>query len=112
MTVAVCTKCGAIKHGALTPCLKCHFDPKLNEDKAKAMVLTDHFLPKEELEKISERLQNGQPVTYPDDVVQGYISAFEENPDIGKVPTRLKTGCIIVLAAIIAVTAWLVMKAT
>ncbi len=110
MTVAVCTKCGVIKHGALTPCLKCQFDPELNEEKAKAMILTDHFLCKEELEKISKRIQNDQPVTYPDDIVQEYIQVLEEKQDICKVPTRLKLVVIAGVCALIVAIVWLIMK--
>ncbi len=80
MTTSVCIQCGAMKFGALTPCSSCQFVPELNEDKAKAMILTDHFLPKEELEKISKRLQAGQPVTYPEDMIKGYIKTFDRLP--------------------------------
>ena len=112
MTIAVCTKCGEVKHGALTPCPFCSFDPELSEDKAKAMVLTDHFLPKEELEKISEQLKNGQSVTYPDEVVQEYIKTFEENPEAGQNPGKFIIGCLIVVCLIIAIVIWLIVKFT
>jgi hypothetical protein len=101
-----------MKHGALTLCPNCRFDPELNEDKAKAMVLTDHFLSKEDLAGISERLRNGQPVTYPEDVVQEYIKTFEENSGIGRMPTGLKLGGIVIVGIIVALAVWLIMRAT
>ena len=83
MTVAVCIKCGAIKHGALTPCPDCRFTPEENEDKAKAMIVTDHFLSQADLEQIGERIKTGQPVKYPGEAVQEFIRQLEENPNIG-----------------------------
>lgn len=110
MTVAVCTRCGAMKHGALTPCPQCKFDPEGNEDKAKAMVLTDHFFPKEELEKISERIKNGQAVIYPEEVVGAYIKTFEKNPNMGKVPVSLKIGCQIIIVGAFVVIVWMIIR--
>ncbi len=84
MTIAVCIKCGTMMHGTLKPCPNCQFDPELIEDKAKAMILSDHFLPKEDLEEIAERICNDQPVNYPDDAVKDYVQFFEKNPNFGK----------------------------
>jgi hypothetical protein len=62
-----------MKHGALTPCQQCNFDPSENADKARAMILTDHYLPKEELAKIAERIRAGQSVVYPEEAVRNYM---------------------------------------
>ena len=110
MTVAVCIRCGAMKVGALTPCQECQFDPEENEDKAKAMVLTDHFLPQPELETISERIRAGEPVTYPKDMINEYIKTFEDNPDIGKFPLSIKIGCIAAVAACIVLVVWIILR--
>lgn len=110
MTVAVCTRCGAMKHGALTPCPNCKFSPDGNEDKAKAMVLTDHWLPTEELQKISESIKSGQPVIYPERMMSNYIKLFEENPNIGKFPLSIKIGCLGIIVSAIGVVVWIIIK--
>ena len=48
--------------------------PRDHETTAKAMVLTDHFLSREDLEAIAERIRTGKEVTYPEQVVQGIDS--------------------------------------
>ena len=83
-----------MKAGALTPCRECQFDPEENEDKAKSMLLTDHFLSETELEKICERIKVCEPVNYSRDLLDEYIKTFEENPDIDKFPVSIKIGCI------------------
>ena len=82
MTVAVCIRCGATKGGALTFCTNCQLCPEENEDKAKSMILTDHFMPKENLLKIGRRIESGQPIPYPEELVRGYIEFFEKIPDL------------------------------
>jgi hypothetical protein len=109
MTVALCIRCGAMKHGALTPCNDCGFDPDENEDKAKAMVLTDHFLPREELEAIAGRIKSGQPVIYPEEAVKEFIRTFEENPDILK-PGYFNIGCSVAIVVIIAALVWIIVS--
>jgi hypothetical protein len=108
MTVAVCIRCGAMKLGALTPCPECQFDPEANEDKAKAMVLTDHFLPQQELETISKRIKTSQPVTYPEDTIDEYVKFFEENPNYGTLTLSKRIGCIAAVVACIAVIVWII----
>ena len=78
MTVAICIKCGERKHGALTPCRKCRFDPADTLDRAKSMIVTDHFLPLEDLDGIAERIRTDQPVTFPQDAIDNYVTLFEE----------------------------------
>ena len=109
MTVAVCIRCGALKHGALTPCPKCRFDPERNEDKAKAMVLTDHWLPEEELGRISERIKSELPVTYPEDMVRQYVEFFEKG--IG-LPLTVKIGCAAVAVCLTGFVVWLIARNT
>jgi hypothetical protein len=92
MTIAICIKCGTEKIGALTSCPDCGFEPHDNEDRAKAMVLTDHWLPPEELGRIGVRIQSGLPVDYPEEMVEDYIRELEENPPEKLVARRLG-GC-------------------
>ncbi len=112
MTVAVCIRCGAMKHGALTPCAECQFDPEENEDKAKAMVLTDHLLPLRELETISNRIKTGEPVTYPKETIDEYIKTFEDNPGIDKFPLSVKMGWIAAAIAGLVLVVWAILRNT
>src|ERR671931_2390697 len=64
LTLAVCVRCGRMKHGAFTPCPKCSFDPADAADKAKAVMLTDHYFSKDQLEGIGRRIQSGLPVSF------------------------------------------------
>ena len=101
MTVAVCIECGAIKHGALNPCSECNFAPDDNEAKARSMIVTDHFLSRSDLDGISERIRNGQPVTYPQDAVDDYIKMFEENRNMDREAGRFIYGCFAVVAIVV-----------
>ena len=106
MTVAICIRCGSRKHGALTPCPNCQFDPSEDVDKARAMILTDHILSIEDLEGLGERIRNGQAVVYPEDTVAEYVRLFEQGAD--RPPWAIKYvryGCLIVglLLALVAV---------
>ena len=110
MTLAVCIQCGAMKVGALIPCRECQFDPEENEDKAKSMVLTDHYFSQTELEKISEHIRVGEKVTYPQDMVDEFIKTFEEDPNFGKLPLSIKIGCISAVIACILFVAWMIIR--
>lgn len=101
MTVAVCIECGAIKHGALNPCPECNFAPDDNEAKARSMIVTDHFLSRPDLDGISERIRNGQPVTYPQEAVDDYVKMFEENPNMEREAGRFIYGCFAVVAFVV-----------
>ena len=56
MTAAVCLQCGARKIGALVPCLSCGYEPKEEEEQAKSVLLSDHYVSKEDLANVSERI--------------------------------------------------------
>ena len=110
MTVAICIRCGTVKRGALTPCPKCEFDPESNEDKAKAMLLTDHYLPEEQLKAIGDEIQNGKTPKFPEDILAEQIRFFEEHPDIEREFSR---GCVIfglVAIAVVAAAIWLAIR--
>jgi hypothetical protein len=113
VTVAICIKCGATKHGALTPCRGCGFIPEQNEDKAKAMIVTYHFLSHADLEQMGDRIRRGLPVQYPEDAIQKYVKLLEENPGIGMLSTRFKVGCtavVLLLAVAIGFIVWIVSR--
>jgi hypothetical protein len=64
MTVAICLKCGAMKHGAWTPCPRCKHTPEDPEDKAKHVMTSDHYFSKTDIQSISTRVQSGQPLHF------------------------------------------------
>jgi hypothetical protein len=108
MTIAVCIRCGARKHGALTPCGGCGFDPAENLDKARSMILTDHFLAETDLDGIGERIRTGLPVNYPEEAVAEYVAMFERGAD--KLPLFLRIGCVIAILAVVGVVAFVVIR--
>ena len=71
MTVAVCLKCGAMKHGAFNPCPACRFVPKENDDVARHLLATDHYFKKADLEAMGAHVKEGKPINFhPDQVEQ------------------------------------------
>ena len=69
MTIAVCLKCGSMKHGAWTPCQTCGHLPESLEDKAKHLFLTDHYHQRDELDPIAEAIRSGKAVNFPEDML-------------------------------------------
>ena len=57
MTIAICIDCGVEKKGALTPCSICGYKPETKIDKAKSMLLSDHYLSQIELKMVSEQIR-------------------------------------------------------
>jgi ribosomal protein L40E len=84
MTVAVCLKCGAMKHGAWTPCRKCGHTPENLEDKAKHVMTSDRYFSQADLEDISTRVQNGQPLHFDPKQVEEYVASLKTTKTDGK----------------------------
>jgi hypothetical protein len=61
MTFAVCFNCGAMKFGAYVPCGACGVAPPKSADHKYSVLLTDHYLPREALERISKTMRDGGP---------------------------------------------------
>ena len=61
MTVAVCVKCGAIKHGAFNACNSCGERPLSEDDLTYSLVMTDHYFSVEDLEGMSAAMLSGKP---------------------------------------------------
>ena len=61
MTVAVCVKCGSIKHGALNDCRACGFRPETEIHLAYSLALTDHYFSLHVLREISGEMKRGAP---------------------------------------------------
>jgi hypothetical protein len=56
MTSALCLRCGAIKFGALCPCMTCYADE--DPDHALAIALSDHHLAVPSLERIGRLIRD------------------------------------------------------
>src|SRR4051794_19988325 len=98
MTVGVCLRCGALKHGAFNFCPKCHYTPDDDESLTKHLLITDHFLSREQLEAVSDRVKAGMPVEFPSDVLQSAWASKERLDAEGK---RLDRGCVIGFVALL-----------
>jgi hypothetical protein len=101
MTAAVCIKCRARRHGALTLCPSCGFDSTESIDKAKSMILTDHILSHDDLERIGERIRTGLPVGYPEEAVDQYVKAFSQGAD--RPPKAMWVGCVALVVVLLFV---------
>jgi hypothetical protein len=104
MTVAVCTSCGALKPRATTRCAECRFKPYGHEATARAMVLTTHFLSREDLEAISERLVAGKDVTYPEEVVAQIVERLRRR-SASRIPFAFKISFALIIMGVIGVVA-------
>jgi hypothetical protein len=79
MTVAVCLKCGALKHGALTPCPGCSHDPREPEDQARHLMTSDHYFSHEALAAIGARVKRGEPLTFDAAQVQSFVTTIQSS---------------------------------
>src|SRR5262249_33119279 len=109
MTVAVCLKCGAMKHGAWTSCPKCNYLPNDPDDKARHVITSDHHFSQADLEKISAGIQSGQPPQFNQKQVNEIASSITKlNPEKG---VRLFLyGFFAIVIAVILGTIYLVAK--
>lgn len=76
MTVAVCLVCGARKFGSFVPCSACDWEPVEDEDLVRSMLLSDHYQPEAELERIGGALAGGTEVVIPEHIVQEQLPGF------------------------------------
>ena len=77
MTIALCTRCGAKKFGAFSPCQECGFTPTSSEERAKSVLLSDHHHAHTELDKLSDMIKAGKAVEFDPDSVLEYASTME-----------------------------------
>ncbi|MEM1099609.1 MAG: hypothetical protein AAGH92_12570 [Planctomycetota bacterium] len=82
MTVAICIRCGTQKFGALIPCRDCGFTPESPEDQAKSLALSDHNLPLDQLNAISQRIRVGEPPTFDEASLQQLTNELSELPSM------------------------------
>lgn len=62
MTVAVCYKCGSIKHGAFNACPACSTEPADEDALILSLALSDHYLDRKALDSASETIKAGKHV--------------------------------------------------
>lgn len=60
MTVAVCFKCGSMKHGAFKLCPECNRRPESEDDMAASLAFTDHYYTPEDLKRIGSDIAKGE----------------------------------------------------
>lgn len=105
MTAAICLKCGARKFGALVPCRSCGYQPKEEDDQAKSLLLSDHYLSGDDLTNVSERIRSGQDVTFDPVSVQklleGLRVAEQEGMLGGRKATWFTCGVVVVLGVLL-----------
>jgi hypothetical protein len=109
MTVAICLRCGARKHGAWTRCPDCGFLPEDDEDLARSILVSDHVLDGTGLDDVSRRIQEGQPVGFDPDEVDAIVAEVRVNPDYLTMPLGLRIVIwipIVILLLLIGLFVW------
>ena len=101
MTIAVCLKCGEFKHGAWTPCLKCGYTPNDDESYTKHLLVSDHFLSREELEQVADRIKAGEFVEFPPEALQ---QAWVSKADVEKMNRGCTIGCLVFIGVVVVAT--------
>jgi hypothetical protein len=99
MTVAVCLRCGALKHGAFNPCPSCHYTPDDDESLTRHLLSTDHYLEQEQLEAISERVKTGLPVEFSSEMLE---AAWVTKAQLDAEQKQLGRSCLIAFVILIA----------
>jgi hypothetical protein len=89
-----------MKFGAWVPCHKCGYSPESNEERARAILLSDHNLTGEQLEEVSEKIGLGIVPTFDEAAIAQMASEFEE---ISKHPPPGARGCLIMKCILIGI---------
>lgn len=87
--MALCIKCGALKHGAFNPCESCGFRPTEDRDMAYSLALTDHYFAVETLQKIGAAIpEKGIPELPPEQERERELIATVRDPRIQRMVPR------------------------
>jgi hypothetical protein len=98
VTVAVCLRCGAFKHGAFKPCPKCSYTPDDDESLTKHLLVTDHFLNRDQLESISAQVKAGESVEFPPEALQSArVSKEQLEAETKRLSRSCMVGCLVAL---------------
>lgn len=100
MTAAVCIACGAMKLGTFTECQDCRHHVTTDEDRARALLLSDRYLDAAELAKASAVIKGGGTATFDEQQVTELTAAIAKTPT----PSTAVTG-MFVLGFLVAVGA-------
>ena len=100
MTVAVCSRCGARKLGALTRCVACGALPETPVEKAHALLMSDHYASAEQLAEASEAIRAGREPALDPAAVDQLAEEIRRAPDDEKLPL----GCAIIPWILIGAT--------
>ncbi|HEY8211477.1 MAG TPA: hypothetical protein VIG99_28530 [Myxococcaceae bacterium] len=77
MTLAVCLRCGGKKVGAFTVCPGCGFEPKSQDESARSLLLSDHYLKPADLEEAGARIARGEDVSPPPELLAQVVQLIE-----------------------------------
>ncbi|MEN3942679.1 hypothetical protein WJU23_15365 [Prosthecobacter sp. SYSU 5D2] len=116
MTAAVCLECGHMKTGAWTTCPGCRYLPQSLEDRARHLIITDHYLKPEKLEAVSREIQAGRkPQFLPEQVqaVMAEMERIESHPGVQQRRLILKLTPFVFFGGLVmlfAVVIWLLMR--
>lgn len=79
MTVAICFKCGTIKHGAFTHCDQCGLRPETEIEIAYSLAYSDHHFSVDALKAVSRDMLQGAPLPpLPKEREQQFVAAAKE----------------------------------
>jgi hypothetical protein len=67
-----------MKFGAFNPCTACGYEPNSDEDKAKHLMVTDHYLSPEQLHELGERIKTGAPVNFKAEDIASFTKTIQE----------------------------------
>jgi hypothetical protein len=111
LTVAVCLKCGAFKHGAFNPCPKCRYTPDDDESLTRHLLVTDHYHSRETLEAIAARIKAGEPIEFdPESLRAAWVSKAQLDAETKRLGRGCQIGCgvllVLTIAAGVLAVAW------
>lgn len=106
MTTAVCLQCGARKFGAWTPCPKCQSTPFSKLDRAKSILLSDHYLSNSDLGKKGRQIEKGETIEFPDDELAKFMVENRDELVVHK-PDKFAIKAGVILIAWISFVIWI-----
>ena len=119
MSMAVCLRCGEWKTEAFQPCPVCAFDPARAEDdrdaQARSLLLSEPHSTRAELHEASRALREGRPLA----LDGGRVAQLRDQLATQRLPVAVSAapgpsaarwGVLAVLAAAVAVLAWLLLS--
>jgi hypothetical protein len=107
MTIAVCLKCGAMKHGAWTPCRKCKHVPQESGDVAEHLLATDHYFTSADLKAMAAEIQIGHPPAFDPKLVADLAASVNADlPEIKRGNRSLTMWIGAILSVFVAVMVW------